>query len=108
MGDKDSSGCNCSCGGCLSALVIGTVIIGTVALGPRNAWNKVKSTWDYDNQLQAVHRAMDKNNNGVLDREEELRMYKQLRIPTIEGEKPAVKIPYDALLKFNKKYNQEF
>ena len=105
---KSSNG-GCNCGGCLSALVIGTAIVGTIALGGcSKAWHKLKSSWDYDNQLQVVQRVMDENRNGVLEVEEERRMYQRVGLPLIEGEVPRVKIPYENLLNFSDGYKQEF
>lgn len=106
MSDDNGSG-GCGCGGCITALVIGTAIMGTIALGGVGpAWMKVKSTWDYDNQIQAVHKIMDENNNGILDPEEATRMYQELNIPTIEGKAPTVKIPYKSLVELTEKYGQ--
>ena len=105
MSSSSSSGGGC---GCLSALVVGTIIVGTVAIGGcGKAWHKLKSTWDYDNKMQIVQKAFDANSDGVLDNTEKLEMIHKLGIPTIEGEVPSVKIPYERLLNFTDRYNQE-
>jgi len=105
---SSSSSSGGGCGGCLTALVIGTLIVGTIALGGvRKAWHKLESTWDYDSRLQTVQKAFDTNNTGILDDSERLNMYKTLRLPTINGEISNVKIPYETLLGFTRGGNQE-
>lgn len=106
---NSSSNSNSGCGGCLSALVIGTLIVGTVALGGcGKAWHKVKSSWDYDNKMQIVQKIFDVNKDGIFQDSERLEMIDKLGISTIEGEISSVKIPYENLLDYTKKYNQEF
>ncbi len=110
MGDDDSgSSCSCNCGGCLTALVVGTAIVGSIALGGvGNAWDKVQSIWDYDNQTEAAHKIADEDGDGVLSPEERFGLYKKMGIPTIEGEVPKVKVPYSTLAELTQKYGQQF
>ncbi len=105
MGDDNSGGC---CG-CLTVLAIGTAIVGTLALGGLgNAWDKVQSIWDYDNQTEAAHKIADEDGDGVLSPEERFGLYKKMGIPTIEGEVPKVKVPYSTLAELTQKYGQQF
>ncbi len=105
---SSSGGGGGGCGGCLSMLVLGTLIVGTIALGGcRPAWHKIKSLWNYDNQITFVKKAMDKDGNNVLSDDERREMYHGLGLTTIEGEPPSVRIPYENLLKFSKQYGQE-
>lgn len=107
MGDSDSRS-SCGCGGCLGVIVLGTAIVGTVMLGGcSKAWHKVQSTWAYDSKMQSIQRVFDANKDGVLDKEEKKKMYRSLEIPTVEGEIPSVKIPYENMLNFEKRYGQE-
>ncbi|MBI4448339.1 hypothetical protein HY643_05135 [Candidatus Woesearchaeota archaeon] len=105
-GTKKSSSSGCGCGGCLTTIVIGTVIVGAIAIGGiRPAWHKLKSAWDYDNQLQRAQKIADKDNNG-LSKDERILMYKEMGLPTINDELSIVKIPYEKLLQYNNNHGE--
>ena len=106
MGDDNNSG-GCGCCGCLTAIVIGTAVVGTFAVGGLgDAWLKLKSTWDYDNSYQTAQKIADKDNNGQISKVEWTRAYNDMGLKTIEGEIPTTKIPYKSLVKYNEANGQ--
>lgn len=109
MGDSNSkSSGGCGCCGCLTALVLGTAIVGTIMIGGcSKAWHKVESTWAYDGKMQSIQKIFDADRNGTFDNNERKNMYKALNLPTIEGEVPSVKIPYESLIEFEKRTGQQ-
>lgn len=109
MGDSEesnSSSCGCRCGGCLGVLVLGTAIVGTiVAGGVKDAFYKVKSTWDYDNQVQIAQSIADKDHDGVVTDKEWVDTYRDMGGVTIEGKVPTqMDVPYKVLKEYNDNY----
>ena len=105
--DNNNSSKGSCCGGCLTALVIGTAIVGTIAVGGcSNAWYKLKSTWDYDNAYQTAQSIADRDKDGVVSQPEWMEAYHEMKLVTIEGQVPQVKIPYKTLVDFNEKYGR--
>ena len=106
--NSSSPGCGCGrCGGCLTTLVVGTIIVGALAVGGcKPAWYKLKSLWDYDNKLEVVQKAHDLNKDGVLSMDENIEMYKDLECPTFADTTISnVNIPYGNLVNYLKDHN---
>ncbi|MBU0665976.1 MAG: hypothetical protein ABIC91_08330 [Nanoarchaeota archaeon] len=107
--DRSSSSSNgCCCSGCLKTTLIGTAIVGAIALGGlKPLWLKLKSTWDYDNKKQQAESIINTkfgNNNHIIELEEKVMLYRQMKIPTINNEIPTVKVPYRKYVDFVTQY----